>query len=360
MRWINTFLPKISLLCFIGLINAGIVYADHPTLSLEKGSAGPITTISAVPLEQGRFGFSLQQQVIFNDELSDEELTSHSESEEEIHSTDSLFSTSLAGAYGLSDRLTLGFSLPHVSRQDIREAHHDDEEHDEDSPEGDEEHHDDEEEAVEKLGDSSGMGDLTVYGQYQFLEHSDNGSRAAFLFGIKAPTGSTHEHNAEGERFEAEHQPGSGSWDVLGGLAYSTHLSRAGFDANVLYTFANEGSQNSNLGDVFNYNVALSWRLRGNEKAAHEHARERAHEHGESSWDLILELNGDWREKVNVRGHSDNNAGGNIAYLSAGTRGLWGNGWSFSLSAGVPVVEDLNGIQSEPETRLLLGIRKGY
>ncbi len=296
--------------------------------------------------------------MIFNDELTDEELEAFGESGEEIHSTESLFSTSLGGAFGLTENLTVGFSLPYVSRQDIREAHHDDDEDEHEEP--GEEHHEEEAESVEQLGDSSGLGDLTLYGQYQFWNDSDSDSNSAFIFGIKAPTGSTSELNAEGERFETEHQPGSGSWDTLAGVAYSTRLERVNIDANVLYTFASDGSQNSNLGDVFNYNLALSWRLRGHETAPHDHVIEQAHGHPESSVDLILELNGDWRDKVEANGHADDNTGGNITYLSIGTRALWGNGWSFSLSAGVPVIESLNGIQSEPESRWLLGISKGF
>ena len=92
-------------------------------------------------MEQGRFGFSLQQQMIFNDELTDEELEAFGESGEEIHSTESLFSTSLGGAFGLTENLTVGFSLPYVSRQDIREAHHDEDEHEDGHEEPGEEHH---------------------------------------------------------------------------------------------------------------------------------------------------------------------------------------------------------------------------
>jgi len=77
-------------------------------------------------------------------------------------------------------------------------------------------------------------------------------------------------------------------------------------------------------------------------------------------WDFIFELNGDWREKVEKPSGTDNNTGGNIIYLSAATRASWGRGWSAYFSAGVPVLKDLNGIQSEPKARLLFGISKGF
>src|SRR5215218_7222948 len=70
-------------------------------------------------------------------------------------------------------------------------------------------------------------------------------------------------YDRQGERFETEFQPGSGSYDPLAGLALSQRLGRWSFDTNVLYVFANKGAQRTNLGDRFQYNGALSYRLFG-------------------------------------------------------------------------------------------------
>jgi hypothetical protein len=52
-------------------------------------------------------------------------------------------------------------------------------------------------------------GDLTLYSQYRFIGDSD--THASSLLGVKTPTGKTDVMSDEGHRFEAEHQPGSGS-----------------------------------------------------------------------------------------------------------------------------------------------------
>jgi hypothetical protein len=357
------YLARIALALTCVLIISEDLIADHPTLSLGESNASPLTTISAIPLDAGQSAFGFQQQMIFNDELTDAELESSSDLGEDVHSVESVYSTSFGGAFGITDNLTFGFQLPYVSRQNIREAHHEDEGFDEGHGDPVDEHHDDapgHEEAVEQLGDSSGMGDTTFYGQYRFWNSANEDVNAALLFGIKTPTGRTNAMSVEGERFETELQPGSGSWDLFTGLAASRSAGRVGFDTNILYTFANEGSQNTTLGDVFNYNFALSFHARGKKTDQHAHPDEKAHEHTDTVLDFIFELNGDWREKVEKPGGTDNNTGGNIIYLSAATRASWGRGWSAYFSAGVPVLKDLNGIQSEPKARLLFGISKGF
>ena len=76
--------------------------------------------------------------------------------------------------------------------------------------------------------------------------------------GVKAPTGRTNEYDKLGERFEAEFQPGSGSWDGLFGVAFTQRFTAWSFDANVLYQQVNKGTQDTDLGDRFHYNAAVS------------------------------------------------------------------------------------------------------
>ena len=349
-------LTKIAMALICMLVISKDLIADHPTLSLGQGHASALTTASAVPLSADQSALGFQQQMIFNDELTDAELEFFSDLDEDVHSVESVFSTSLGGVFGISNDLSIGFQLPYVSRINIREAHHEDDD-------SDEEHHNAaiaHEEKVEQLGDSSGIGDTTVYGQYRFWKNANEDVHAALLFGIKTPTGRTDVRSAEGERFEAELQPGSGSWDLFAGLAASKSLERLGFDTNILYTFANDGSQNTNLGDVFNYNFAVSLRVRGKDAVPHGHLDEKSHEHSDTVWDFIFEINGDWRKRVEKPEGTDNNTGGNIIYLSVATRVAWGRGWSAYISAGVPVLKELNGVQSEPKTRVLFGINKGF
>lgn len=49
-----------------------------------------------------------------------------------------------------------------------------------------------------------------------------------------------------------------------------------------------------------------------------------------------------------------------MVFLALGSRVTLPKGWTASVSAGLPVAVDLNGIQSEPRARWLFGIAKGF
>ena len=114
--------PTFTTLSLLFSLSFFPVFADHPTLSLEDGSPGPITTISAVTLSEGALSVAQVNQFIFFDGLSDAELLAYSERVDHVHSTDRVISSSLNAAYGMSDDFTLGFSLPFLWRTNLREA----------------------------------------------------------------------------------------------------------------------------------------------------------------------------------------------------------------------------------------------
>ena len=116
---------------------------------------------------------------------------------------------------------------------------------------------------INRRGNSAGFGDVTMLGQYRFHNNAQNGTSAAVLFGFKAPTGSTNQRDAFGNLFEAEFQPGSGSWDGLLGAAFTKRTGRWSFDVSGLYYLITNGSQNTNLGDRFLFGAAVSYRLVG-------------------------------------------------------------------------------------------------
>jgi hypothetical protein len=173
-------------------------------------------------------------------------------------------------------------SATHLTRREIREGHLEG---------GTPELHD--------HGNSNGLGDLTLLGQYRVIQAA--GRSLAFLGGLKVPSGETDVSGADGERFEVEHQPGTGSWDPLVGAATTVTVPFGSLDANLLATIATEGAEETNLGHLINLNLALSRRALGRE---HVHA-EGAAEHGHSSLDLVAELNGEWRARQRVAGSED-------------------------------------------------------
>jgi hypothetical protein len=317
--------------------------ADHPASGFAHGIGGPIVTIPAGTLPRGSWAASMRVEWVRFDALSNTELAEGALRAGEVHSTDALLSPSVAIGYGITNHLTLGARLPYVARYEIREAHlhggvpglHD-------------------------HGDSKGFGDVSLLAQFRFLPGENGGAAAALLAGVKIPSGEKDVEDEEGDRFEVEHQPGTGSLDRLLGAAWSQTIGKAAADANVLATLATEGSQDTRLGHLVNYNLALSFR-----PGQHEHPHgageaEHPHEHqtegrDQVSFDLVAEANGEWRGPTDIAGAEEDNSGGSLVYLSPGMR-VGTQAWSLSASVGVPVVQELRGEQHETTLRLLVGL----
>lgn len=331
------------------LIGSSAAFSHHPSGISNSGTSGPILTIPGTTLMKGSVAAWLAFEHISFEELSDAVLEQGAAAHEHVHSLRSIESPAGGVAYGLTDRLMVSLQLPYVIRTGIREAEH--------------QHiHGATEMVVNEViarGDSKGISDLSVLGQYRFTG-KDSGPQASFLLGVKTPTGVTNERDDEGVLFETEFQPGSGSWDGLFGLALTQPLGRWSLDSNVLYTVATEGSQDTDLGDRFHYNGAVSYRLIGAGSAGatghhqeHQdieghHHEDRARGNGGFAVDAVLEINGEWQAKQDIAGEIDPNSGGNVVFLSPGVR-LPSNAWSGFVSFGLPIVNDLNGEQSEPE-----------
>lgn len=340
--------------------------AHHPSGVGSTGGAGPIVTISASTLEQGHSAAAVFLEMVKIDAFSDAQLKTFAGQHIHAHSLDAILAPTLVYAYGVTNDLTLIARLPVVIRTDIREGQHSH------GPAGN---------TVDERGDSSGIGDLTLLGLHRFYNNKATRIEASLLLGVKAPTGRTNEYDKLGVRFEAESQPGSGSWDGLFGLALTQRSAAWSFDANVLYQQVNKGTQDTDLGDRFLYNAAVSYRAfgaqatpmgrmnagampepmyHGGPKASgHRHVHEEPAPLPGPALDLVMELNGEWHGHEKIAGVRDENSGGNVVYLSPGLR-LSMDKWSGFVSVGIPVVNDVNGVQAEPSWRLLTGVAVSF
>ena len=300
---------------------SSIALADHPTIAFGSEVVGAINTISAKPLPVSSWGFGLRSEYIKNDEFSNEQLEGFAEAGlEGVHSIDSIMNTSFSVSYGATENFSISARLPYIKRNNIRESEVED---------GIPEAH--------THGDSSGVGDLLLFNHYRIQKRTD--LDVSILFGVKIPTGETDEKDDDGIRFETEFQPGTGSWDLLLGASISKNSGNFEYHANILYNFTTEGSQSTEIGDVFSYNAALSYRLIENNGL---------------KWVLSVELNGETREKNEISGVSEDNSGGTIVYLSPGFR-LSSKNLSGFISYGMPVIENYNGKQTDVDSRIVAG-----
>jgi len=359
----------------ISLSLTGPAMAHHPGGTSNASEAGPIYTIPATTLEQGRVAAFVVYEFIRLNNLDNFTLATAAGQHQHVHSIGTISSAAIGAAFGITDDLMVSVRLPYVERTNIREGTHS------------HLHGGEVINSVTDRGGTDGVGDLTALGQWRFFNNQATGTQAAVLFGLKAPTGRTRVYDRQGERFETEFQPGSGSYDPLAGLALSQHLGRWSFDTNVLYVFANKGAQRTNLGDRFQYNAALSYRLFGSgveearaveagppaaymhaghdhhaPAARHDHTPDHVHSHHlevprvpQLAIDAVLEFNGEWHDKQVIDREKDRNSGGNVVYLSPGVRVSYGSLSGF-VSVGVPVVNHMNGLQSKPRERVVTGL----
>ncbi len=331
-------------------LSATTAFAHHPGGVGNTGDAGPITTISATTLQQGQAVAGVVVDYSSLKTLSDARLTAAaSAGEVGVHGLRTIQAMSLSAAYGVTSDLTLGLRLPVVRRTGIRAA--------EDDGTG----------TFDALdhGNATGLGDLTILGQYRFVHDRSSRFEAALLAGLTAPTGATGRRSRQGELLDAEFQPGSGSWNELVGLALTKRSGPWSFDTNVLYVRAGDGTQNTNIGDQVLANAAISYRLTGfatnvaapmyHGAMPHDHVGPPADSKTGPKLDLVLELNGEWHAKQTTAGVADANSGGTTVYLAPGVR-ISQDRWSGFLSVGVPVVRDTNGLQPEPDWRIRSGI----
>jgi len=307
-----------------GLFITHGAFAHHPAVDAGLGTTGPIRAMSASTLPREKWAFSFQFEYYDLDPFSNQEMLAFSMTGEDVHSTEAILHAFLVGSYGITDDITLSLKLPYIYLDNIKEAHAD------------------EPDEVHLHGDAEGIGDLSLFGQYRFL-NADNWE-ASFILGLEFPTGQTDESDMDGERFTTEFQPGSGSWDPFAGLAVQKKIGKIGLYGSLLYLIATEGAQDTDLGDMLSYNAGVSYTPWA----------------GGLAWDFVLELNGELKQKQDINGIEDPNSGGNVLLLSPGTRISWNKRWSLFCSVGIPVAQDWNGIQNDLNYRVLTGISASF
>ena len=270
---------------------------------------------------------------------------------EGVHSLSTISVPSLNIAYGVSNDFTMAARLPYLVNRGIRETNT--------ALPG-----------IDERGGVYGIGDASITGTYRFFNDHHSGVEAALLLGFKAPTGRRDAVDRSDELFEAEHQPGSGSWDFLFGSSLSKQVGLWSFGASTLYSRSGAGSQDTRLGDHANYGVSASYRL-WSDGGGHDHAMHLGGAgdgimyHGgvdhaaaatpAKTLDISLGVNGQWSGMQTIAGDRDGNTGGNTIFVTPGVR-LTVDKWAIFGSVGVPAAQHLNGIQPEQRLQASTGV----
>lgn len=332
----------IIVICTCGLTLKCLAHHGGEVSINGPGISGPIITIPARTLPKKKFFIGTGINYTNSNEFTNIELTRLDKRSEHIHNTRHFFIPSLSLGYGLTDNVFFGLSVPYIFKYDIRTSFNG--------------------MAIEQ-GNSIGIGDITFLSEYRFLKKENIDLHSAIITGVKIPSGVRRVKDDQGLLFEADDQPGTGSWEPFVGLALSKGFKHLSLDANGLYRFSTRGTKDIIVGDMVSFNIAVSHRVtdRYLKKIFIEKLSNKT-----LDWDLILEANGHWSEKpgfnINLPfGHTsfrDENHGGLLIYLTPGIRVIFDKKWVSNFAVSFSTIEYLNGRQRAPSVRLVFGLTR--
>jgi len=196
----------------------------------------------------------------------------------------------------------------------------------------------------------AGLGDLLLLGKYRLYakDYPTAASRFSLVAGTDLPTGQSGDADARG-KLSRDLQLGSGSADPLVGGAYTWQSLDDEWDVSLTYTF-NTTANKFEFGDVLSYTVAYQrrvWPFTLPERGLY------------AQWNVVLEANGQWEQQAKNHGGRVDNTGGHLLFLSPGVQ-VATKHFVIESSIQLPVLQNLNGNQLEPDFVLIGSIRTTF
>ncbi len=194
-----------------------------------------------------------------------------------------------------------------------------------------------------------GLGDLTLLGRYTAYQSDARGRtvRLAPFLGVKAPTGEDDARDRLG-RLPPPVQPGSGAWDVLGGVVLTWQTLDFQIDSQVSYK-ANWEANGFEAGDVAALDASLQYRLWPRSLGAGVPA----FVYG------VIEVNLVHSGRDRVGGVDDPNSGGTTLFITPGLQYVTRK-WIAEAGVQIPVVQNLHGTALETDYVFTAGFRINF
>lgn len=284
-------------------------------LSAGAASSAPITFNTALPVHEG--GFVLREQLVFMKNADD---PTPARRDMEVTGLVSVL------GYGVSRDLALFGMLPYVDKRlDMRMG------------------------GQGITRSAVGFGDLVVLARYTAFESNAPGRtlRIAPFVGIKAPTGENDVRDRLG-RLPQPIQPGTGSWDVLGGAVLTWQTLEFEFDGQLSYR-ANREARGFEAGDVVELDGSLQYRLWPRSLGAGVPA----FLYG------VIEANLVHAAKDRIDGHDDPNSGGTTLFITPGLQYVTRK-WIVEAGVRIPVSQNLNGTALGNDYVATVGLRLNF
>ncbi len=277
--------------------------------------SAPVTINTALPVGGGEF--IARGMVVVSQSAEDPDATDRD------HSATSLIAVL---GYGVTHKLALFGVLPYVDKRlDLTVA------------------------ANRVSRTSAGLGDASLFVRYTLVQRDSPGRtfRVAPFAGVKAPTGDDDHRDILG-RVPPSVQPGSGAWDVFGGVVatYQTFAFQA--DGQMSYRVRNKAN-GFDPGDELRLDGSLQYRLWPRQLG-----------NGVPSFLYgVLEANFGHRDRNEVNGSDDANSGGTTVHLSPGLQYVTRR-WIVEGVVQLPVVQNLHGNALENDYVLRAGFRFNF
>ncbi len=196
---------------------------------------------------------------------------------------------------------------------------------------------------------ASGLGDIALFGRHTLFRRDGPGRsfRVAPFLGVEAPTGDDDAHDALG-RLPPGVQPGSGAWDLFGGVVATWQTLRLQLDVQASYR-ANGEANGFEAGDVARLDGSLQYRLwprrLGRGVPAFLYG--------------VLEVGLAHEGRNHEGGREDPDSGGTRLFLTPGLQYVTRR-WILEGGVQLPVVQDLNGLALERGPVVRAGFRVNF
>jgi hypothetical protein len=188
------------------------------------------------------------------------------------------------------------------------------------------------------------FGDLELDAKYVLKRQQMDGFPVDLaLFGsVKFPTGETGERTPQGVLFDAENQPGTGSWDGTLGVSASKRWGDWGASGAASFTLKTEGSQDFEAGDLFRLSAGASRKLKAEP----------------AGWKLYpsMGVQGLIEFQGRDRGEIDRNHGGETIYAVPGFAAKPIDRLVLSVAVPVPVYQHLNGTHQKQDYSVVFSV----
>ncbi|MBI3291361.1 MAG: transporter [Elusimicrobia bacterium] len=196
----------------------------------------------------------------------------------------------------------------------------------------------------------AGLGDLLLLGKHRLYtrDYPSATSRFSVVAGTDLPTGQSGDADARG-KLPRDLQLGSGSADPLVGTAYTWQSLDDEWDVSLTYQL-NTTANKFEFGDVLTYTVAYQrrvWPFNLPERGLY------------AQWNVVLEANGQWEQQAKSHGSRVDNTGGHLLFLSPGFQ-VATKHFVVETSIQLPVLQNLNGNQVEPDFALVASVRATF